>query len=137
METMKRFSQAEHVLLLLLYSPGSGRSYNEPVDGKTRLMKLVFLLDKEARSDFPLRLVAYGYVEEKVIEFSSNRRLSVYRLSEKGLPVAKDYWAKLPPEAKRDTFSVKNQFNAMSMTKLLHYVYSSFPEYTGRSMIKK
>lgn len=38
------------LLLLLLYSPGSTGDVAEPIDGRTRLMKLLFLL----QADFPL-----------------------------------------------------------------------------------
>jgi len=38
------------LLLLLLYSPGSTGDVAEPIDGRTRLMKLLFLL----QNDFPL-----------------------------------------------------------------------------------
>lgn len=40
------------LLLLLLYSPINGDEYNIPITGRTRLMKMVFLFDKELRSEF-------------------------------------------------------------------------------------
>lgn len=39
-------------LLLLLYSSTEGESYNIPVVGRTRLMKMVFLFDKELATNF-------------------------------------------------------------------------------------
>ncbi|MDR6232646.1 type II toxin-antitoxin system antitoxin SocA domain-containing protein [Pseudomonas oryzihabitans] len=35
------------LLLLLLYSPGKNRTLNEPVTGRTRLTKMIFLFQKE------------------------------------------------------------------------------------------
>lgn len=40
------------LLLLLLYSPFQGNDFNEPISGRTRLMKMVFLFKKEIWSDF-------------------------------------------------------------------------------------
>ncbi len=40
------------VLLLMLYSPGKGDSPNEPVAGRTRLTKMLFLFKKEALKPF-------------------------------------------------------------------------------------
>ncbi len=123
-------------------------------------MKLVFLLDKESQSDYPLihlrnfiahyygpyspqvsvaleRLLAYEYVHERVIWVSSDRRISIHVLSDKGVSIAKGFWEEVPTEAKKDLFLVKNAYNGMSMTKLLHYVYTSFPEFTARSKLVK
>lgn len=40
------------VLLILLYSPGKAGSINEPISGKTRLVKMLFLFKKEALPHF-------------------------------------------------------------------------------------
>lgn len=40
------------ILLLLLYSPGISKSCNEPVEGKTRLVKMLFLFKTEVLSHF-------------------------------------------------------------------------------------
>lgn len=40
------------ILLLLLYSPGENSNINEPVAGRTRLIKMMFLFDKEIKKDF-------------------------------------------------------------------------------------
>lgn len=42
----------KHILLLLLYSPGRGEDFNEPIEGRTRIIKSMFLFDKEVRKDF-------------------------------------------------------------------------------------
>ncbi len=39
-------------LLLILYAPTEKETYNIPISGRTRLMKMGFLFDKELRSDF-------------------------------------------------------------------------------------
>jgi uncharacterized protein YwgA len=40
------------LLLLLLYTPTDRDNYNEPIVGRTRLMKMVFLFREEILSDF-------------------------------------------------------------------------------------
>jgi len=40
------------ILLLLLYSPGRTKAYNEPIAGRTRLMKMLFLFKEEALPHF-------------------------------------------------------------------------------------
>lgn len=43
---------AKDFLLLLLYSSSVGESFNEPISGKTRIMKMVFLFQKEIYQKF-------------------------------------------------------------------------------------
>jgi hypothetical protein len=45
--TATRIDNRKDLLLLLLYSPGVTDEVNEPVAGRTRLMKMVFLFQKE------------------------------------------------------------------------------------------
>jgi hypothetical protein len=42
----------KHILLLLLYSPGNTEEINEPILGRTRIVKTLFLFDKEIKKDF-------------------------------------------------------------------------------------
>jgi uncharacterized protein len=49
---MGRINNRKDILLLLLYSPGKTEKANEPIAGKTRLMKMLFLFMKEALPHF-------------------------------------------------------------------------------------
>jgi len=49
-----RASSSKDLLLLLLYARGAKSQIAEPVVGRTRLMKMIFLFDKELRRDFEL-----------------------------------------------------------------------------------
>lgn len=42
----------KHILLLLLYSPGKRNDTNEPVVGRTRMIKMMFLFEKEISEKF-------------------------------------------------------------------------------------
>ena len=48
----RRLDNRRDVLLLLLYSPGRKESINEPVTGRTRLTKMLFLFKMEALPHF-------------------------------------------------------------------------------------
>lgn len=50
----RRASSSKDVLLLLLYARGVKGQIAEPIAGRTRLMKMIFLFDKELRRDFEL-----------------------------------------------------------------------------------
>jgi len=42
----------KHILLLLLYSPGKGEEINEPITGRTRIIKMMFLFKEQIKKDF-------------------------------------------------------------------------------------
>jgi len=42
----------KHILLLLLYSPGKTAEFNEPITGRIRIVKMMFLFDKEIKKSF-------------------------------------------------------------------------------------
>lgn len=42
----------KHILLLLLYSPGKSNEINEPIDGRTRIIKAMFLFKEEIQKNF-------------------------------------------------------------------------------------
>lgn len=44
--------KAKDILLLLLYLPGKGDEKNEPILGKTRITKMIFLFEKELLKNF-------------------------------------------------------------------------------------
>ena len=48
----KKIFNSKHILLLLLYSPGRSEEFNEPIEGRTRIIKSMFLFDKEVKKDF-------------------------------------------------------------------------------------
>lgn len=50
--SMKKINNKKDILLLLLYSPGSTDKINEPIKGRTRLTKMVFLFKEESFSNF-------------------------------------------------------------------------------------
>ena len=49
---MATLNNRKDILLLLLYSPGKTGNPNEPIVGRTRLIKMLFLFKKEALAHF-------------------------------------------------------------------------------------
>jgi len=52
---MGKITNCKDLLMALLYAKGHTGKQHEPIIGKTRLMKMVFLFDKEIRSKFNLK----------------------------------------------------------------------------------
>lgn len=44
---MSKINSRKDILLLLFYSPGLTESFNEPIEGKTRLVKMIFIFKME------------------------------------------------------------------------------------------
>ena len=40
------------IIMLLLYSPGYTDNFNEPIEGRTKLTKMLFIFEKEIKRDF-------------------------------------------------------------------------------------
>ena len=57
---MGKVDNRKDLLLLLLFSPGSSGEDGEPIDGRTRLMKMLYLLQKEYQINEALNL-KHGY----------------------------------------------------------------------------
>ena len=133
--------------LLALYVVGEIR-------GKTKLQKLVFLLDKELniKKDQGYNFVPYKYgpfskeliedvemliltglveTKEEVKEFNGEEVTIVsYRLSERGKNIARQIYDKLTYEEKRRINKLK-EYNAMSARTLTEYVHRRYPEYVA------
>jgi hypothetical protein len=154
---MSQFPPAEQkAVLLLLFAPGFTGGRGEPIEGRTRLMKEAFLLDQEGRSDEPLLHTGpfipykFGPFNVKVlsaIEDLADKHLVhvdpgdettvTYTLTDEGKNEAEALWTQLPPDARRDLLVVKSSYNGQPLTKLLHYVYSKYPEYTVDSELRE
>jgi hypothetical protein len=145
----------EKAVMLMLYAPGSTGMFGEPVLGKTRLMKEVFLLDYEAKSSDPILHVGpflpykYGPFNRKVaaatddltnahlVTISGEGQWVRISLTEQGRSEAQTLWQELPLEAKKDLLSIKARYNSQPLATLLHYVYSRYPEYAVASEIRE
>ena len=152
---------AEEAILALLLAPDGKKDNGEwrwatPIDGKTRLVKGLFLIDKETRSgadrllEFQFTSGPYGpssleltdrlesLVKSGKVGATEMNSGKGYRLSltPEGGRSAKLLWSKLPGQARADFYTIKSRIATMSYRQLLLYVYRTYPEYTQNSLIR-
>jgi hypothetical protein len=131
-------------------------TFNAPIDGKTRLVKELFILDRETESGknhslgFEFTPGPYGPSSmtltnaldsmirrgEVAAVTAPGSRSVVLRLVGKAGAEAKQVWNALPEEQRRDFYQVKSRLRDMSYRALLARVYRDYPEYTTNSLIR-
>jgi hypothetical protein len=171
------------VLIVLLYTEGNEAKVGEPIEGITRLDKLMYLLSKspefaqiidkgyqfEADNFGPFAPELFDDIEalkqEKVIAVASRREtknkietideeyvekeidkedntswksypVEKYELTESGMKIGSLLYNCLSEKQKTELKNIKSVFGEMSLSALLHFVYSKYPEMTGKSKIK-
>lgn len=65
------------------------------------------------------------------------KKLTIYRLTDKGMKVGKAIFDSLSEEEKHKLHEIKSRFNSMSLQRLLRYIYTKYPEETEKSVIKE
>lgn len=151
---MTRFGAASpHAkwILLLLFTGGSTARYNEPIAGRTRLMKELFLLKEVSRISEPFyefEASHYGPSSKQVlrdlevltelgyVQYDPHRFGGSYQLTPEGNLVAQQLDAGLDEQQKQKLAAIKRQFNLMPLNKLLVHVYERFPRYAVSSRIR-
>jgi uncharacterized protein YwgA len=155
---MKTELDPTSLLVLLLYSPGATGRPNEPIKGKTRMQKLMFLtlqdraVKPEVKEEMKyfahkagpfspdlwdnlefLRLAKvvddYGYLEER------DENLQEFKLSEKGMRLVEQLRKEVDPKLLTFLQQLKTEYNNMPLRELLKYVYARFPEYAIYSKV--
>lgn len=148
-------------MAVLLYARGPKGEIKEEITGKTRLMKLMFLLIKEENFEYYLKNgdtfkpYKYGpYDSEiydalealeslKIIDIMNDKIESAnneiydkkikFRLTEKGLERTKKIVNNMPINLYKKIEKIKRIYSRMSLIQLLYYVYNKYPEYAGKS----
>jgi hypothetical protein len=83
------------ILIVLLYAPGKSGKPNEPVDGITRLQKLMFLLQQgEGPKQLVSDAMAYGYKPYKMGPYAPELQRDLNDLQSAGIVHTQrlDYW---------------------------------------------
>ena len=176
------------VLIVLLYSEGPNSQIGEPIEGITRLDKIMYLLSKnpefgkiidrgyrfEADNFGPfapelfddiealkheniisvvstratknkIETIDEEYVEKEASDKVADREevtswksypVEKYELTEEGLKVGAKLFNCLTEKQKIELKRIKRVFAEMNLGALLHYVYTKYPELTGKSKIK-
>jgi len=146
----------EDLLLALLYARDC-----EPIRGSVRIMKQIFLFQKErwSRNEkrnsvarYFYKFVPYDYgpcsfdiyddldkLAEKryIIEIRlPDKRYASYRLSEQGEYRAYRVLSQLPPSIKVRFNNIKEEFNRLPLYSLLSYVYNQYPKYSEKTVFR-
>ncbi len=178
------------ILLLLLFVQGASKKTGEPIVGRTRFMKLVYLFEKELMQKLGSfkgvkgkvhGFIPYYYgpfskevfediqflenvscINEESGEESSMAESSelnffyddliidriekeeaeedytepIFSLSEKGTEFAREMYEGISPSERKSLQDFKAKFNSLSLSALLHYVYSAYPKLAAESRIK-
>lgn len=134
--------------ILMFLSAGDDKMrYNAPVIGKTRLVKELFLLKKRGKihNMYSFKADKYGpSSNEIIIDLDLLEKLELintephvygtkYFLTRKGLLKSQKYSNE---NIRAKIENIKRNYNKMPLNKLLVYVYSAFPKYTTKSLIK-
>ncbi len=153
---------AEAAIYAILVCPDgkndSGKlTFAAPVDGRTRLMKELFLVQAETepgrRGELAFEFTAgpYGpssYAVQRELERltemgmvsqekSGHQEAARVGLTQAGYSRGAGVWIGLPEETAQGFYSIKSRFNAAPLSALLFYVYSSYPAYTVNSKIRE
>lgn len=157
----KPLSAAE-AIIALLYCPDGRKDNGEwrwaaPIEGRTRLVKELFLVSKETKSgasglfgfEFTpgpygpssfavtneLRsLVRAGKVGTLPLESGRGERIL---LAPAGGKTAKELWPRLSGEVRSDMYGTKSRYASFTYRQLMVYVYRTYPEFTTNSLIRE
>ena len=136
-------------IVLMLFSGGEVSKYNEPVRGRTRLTKEIFLFQSmEPSVDVKYDFKPYDYgpfaqpllsdLEELLasglVQADDSQARGLYSLTPGGVELAKSLWDSEPEKIRRRIFDVKVRFNRMPLAALLSYVYDRYPRFAEKSV---
>lgn len=132
----------------------------EPVEGRTRLQKLMFLLQKQFEEQgepldwgYPFRAYDYGpfakelyddldqlrrrgFIEEREQHLDDDVIQYDYLLTDEGREFVQEELADRCPEGVAEIAeSVKAEFNGVALQQLIDYVYTEYPEYAENSVL--
>lgn len=143
-----RFPERTKWILLMLFIGGTVRKYNEPISGKIRLLKEIFILKEQAKiKENMYDFIPYKYgpysadllsdlkllEKNKIINAKEGFGGVIFELTPEGIKLASDLYLQLNEELKRRLFGIKTRFNYMPLNQLLDYVYSTYPTYATYS----
>lgn len=132
----------------------------EPVEGRTRLQKLMFLTQKQFEEKgesldwgYPFRAYDYGpfakelyddldqlrrrgFIEEREQQLDDDVIQYDYLLTDEGQEFVQEELADRCPEGVAEIAeSVKAEFNGVALQQLIDYVYTEYPEYAENSVL--
>jgi uncharacterized protein len=149
----KRISRSD-MLLLLLYAPGPSGQIGEPIRGKTRLQKELFLTQKNLRDAGiftyypfqPYKLGPYskelyediewmeyeGVLKTEKLDLGEYGICAEFRITDKG---RREIETKIQEQSLKKAFEIatetKNRFNALNVVELVRLTHELYPDYVA------
>lgn len=138
-------------LLLALLSAEGEEDVNEPIEGSLRVMKQVFLAQKDAGVEVfnfvpyklgPCSFSIYNEMEALEdsnlvnVEEDSESGDDVYSLTDEGVEVAEEKIGDLDPKLVQAIREKKRMVNGMDFDELISYVYEEYPNSAEKSEVK-
>jgi uncharacterized protein YwgA len=139
------------LLLLLLYAPGPSGEKNEPIKGKTRLQKELFLAQKQLRDEgvsrpfsfMPYDMGPYSKELYNTIDWLVHKGLITvqqkitdhgiypeYKLTEKGIKEVEDMIRRQRLSKILNVIqTIKQKYNQMNLTQLVELTHLLYAEY--------
>ena len=147
------------ILRILLFAEGSEGIINEPIDGKTRLQKELFLSHQMLKTQEPSNDISRPYsfrpyrygpyckeiyndiewlkrkdiVEEDIVSTAYGGIVRRFRLTSKGVQETRQMIQERGLESQYNIIKeVKRRFNAMSVVELVEFTHREFADYVGQ-----
>jgi hypothetical protein len=148
-------------ILAILFAPDGKKDNGEwrwatPIEGRTRLVKELFLFSRETKSgsggvlsfeftpgpygpssleltDGLTTLQGAGKVSKEPLASGRGERL---RLTPAGGKDAQPIWKGLPGPVRTDLFRTKARIGEMTYRQMMVYVYRTYPDFTTGSLIR-
>jgi hypothetical protein len=145
---IKNPPKQEDWILLLLFAGGRRQRYNEPIAGKIRLMKELFLFlmrFRDVKGFYTFRAYKYGpysdeawtnlseLIKRGLVQTASGFGSEVYSLTPAGLERAIAAYDLLEPRLRQGLVDTKIQYNMMPLHELLTFVYERYPTFASKS----
>lgn len=138
-------------ILLLLYAKGKDGSFCEPIRGRIKLMKELFVLGQIIKPSNFYEFVPYLYgpcsfelyedlealTQERLVDIFDEYRdgHGLYSLTKEGTEKSKKVFDSLDKNTSNKISQIKSELNHLSFLDLLKKIYKEYPDFAKKSMV--
>ena len=139
-------------IMALLFAPGQTGKIREPIEGRLKIMKELFVIERELKPSnfYSFNPYLYGAYSREVFkdlsELLRNNLIKVtneykegygtYTLTEKGEEMIAEKYRLLSEDVRKKIEEIKKELNNLSFLELLTKVYGKYPEFAKNSMVR-
>ncbi len=138
-------------ILLLLYAKGKEGSFCEPIRGRIKLMKELFVLGQTIKPSNFYEFIPYLYgpcsfelykdlealTEKRLVDIFDEYRdgHGLYSLTKEGIEKSKKIFDSLDKTISDKISQIKGELNQLSFLDLLKKIYKEYPDFAKKSMV--